>query len=1139
MDDAAERLPSRLTLPVDMGRRVAVLANVLLAPEVTAATGWAAAALARVLDEWDGPGTVVVAGNLLDLRPPYCRPGASPQHAVPAGTLSAPSAEGSAPSAEGEAGTGTDQGTGTKRGTGTDQGTGTGTATRTGDSTAAEDPASASGERVRAALAAYPALADALVRFTADESRRVVCVPGHADRALATCSASRRQLQGLGVTVATGVELVLQTAAGTSVVEVAATLAAAGAWVPGNHDGSAGAGAQEPGTEANEPLAPATELAATEAPWAGLRAPDPANAWQQGVDRLADPGTARRFLTSRLLYRRFARFAWWLLVPYAVVILLGDPGFSAAVTHFLHGRLVSPHVLVRVRQARWGERLTAATVVAVVGLLVLGAVLAVIGRQAWSALGGGPLPAPWRRGADATEAANADGREAARALLAAGRAGLITGATPQAELTHLGAGFFACTGACGEVVEEHPGRLGLPPVFLARRQLAWVELETGAQLHARLLLAHDVEPGATLLERLAARRQTETGTGATVVAAFPQGASWPPAPDLQAVRRRSRRARRWGAAVLAVAGAADLLSAVTPPLRSRLHVVLQLLPLGVSQAAGVLVALAGVALLALARGVRRGQRRAWLVSVAVLATTVVLHAAHGGDVVALCIAAAGLAILLTHQQEFRAASDRPSLRTAVVAVVGGAVLATVAATIAVELSVHVDRDQSRTIPLWRAIQAVVERLGGVRTIELPKHIDGFLTPTLLAVGIMLVVVAVLLATRPVVERATHSGRAAELRARDVVRRHGQGTLDYFALRRDKQWFFYRDSLVAYGLYGGICLVSPDPIGPVSERAHVWSAFRRFADSNGWAVTVMGASEEWLPLYRATGMRDIYIGDEAVVDVQRFSLQGGHMKGLRQAYNRVARYGYTARFVDPARVPVEEAARLVGLLDQSRRGERERGFSMMLGRLFDRRDEGLLMCVVDGPDGVPVALCQFVPAQGIGGFSLDLMRRARGEHPNGLIDFALIATIEHLREQQLRGLSLNFAAMRSILEGERGDGLPVRVERWALERMSSFLQIETLWRFNAKYDPRWLPRYVAYDAAEHLVPSILAIVRAESLWEVPVLGRLIAAAERRKGGGHDDGTGAAGSGGRDTGRAASAAAGTEAPKPPDTSSVSAS
>ncbi len=63
-------------------------------------------------------------------------------------------------------------------------------------------------------------------------------------------------------------------------------------------------------------------------------------------------------------------------------------------------------------------------------------------------------------------------------------------------------------------------------------------------------------------------------------------------------------------------------------------------------------------------------------------------------------------------------------------------------------------------------------------------------------------------------------------------------------------------------------------------------------------------------------------------------------------------------------------------------------------------------------------------------------------------------------------------------------------------MSSFLQIETLWRFNAKYGPEWLPRYVVYDAAEHLVPVAVAILRAESLSEFPVIGRMIAASERR-------------------------------------------
>ena len=53
-----------------------------------------------------------------------------------------------------------------------------------------------------------------------------------------------------------------------------------------------------------------------------------------------------------------------------------------------------------------------------------------------------------------------------------------------------------------------------------------------------------------------------------------------------------------------------------------------------------------------------------------------------------------------------------------------------------------------------------------------------------------------------------------------------------------------------------------------------------------------------------------------------------------------------------------------------------------------------------------------------------------------------------------------------------------------------LQIETLWRFNAKYEPGWLPRYIVFDSAEQFVPAVVPIMRAESLTEVPVIGRLL-------------------------------------------------
>jgi lysylphosphatidylglycerol synthetase-like protein (DUF2156 family) len=157
----------------------------------------------------------------------------------------------------------------------------------------------------------------------------------------------------------------------------------------------------------------------------------------------------------------------------------------------------------------------------------------------------------------------------------------------------------------------------------------------------------------------------------------------------------------------------------------------------------------------------------------------------------------------------------------------------------------------------------------------------------------------------------------------------------------------------------------------------------------------------------------------------------------------------------------------------------------------------LLTVIRGPDGAPAAICQFVPAPGIRGYSLDLMRRDPADHPNGLLDFALCETIEHLRALGYAGLSLNFAALRSTLAGERGDGTMQKAERWLLKRLSNMVQIESLWKFNAKYEPEWLPRYIVFDTAEHLVPVVMAVLRAESIWEMPVVGRFLAAGARRR------------------------------------------
>jgi len=201
---------------------------------------------------------------------------------------------------------------------------------------------------------------------------------------------------------------------------------------------------------------------------------------------------------------------------------------------------------------------------------------------------------------------------------------------------------------------------------------------------------------------------------------------------------------------------------------------------------------------------------------------------------------------------------------------------------------------------------------------------------------------------------------------------------------------------------------------------------------------------------------------------------------------MAKYGYRVDFHDPAHLAPELEHKLRALMSESRRGEVERGFSMTLGRVFSHHDDGLLLAVCIGPSGEPAAFCQYVPAADIDGYSLDLMRRSESdEHLNGLTDFVVVRTIEYLREHGQRGLGLNFAVMRSVLAHETGEGIGHRIERWMLGWLSDSMQIESLWKYNAKFDPDWHPRYAVYDSAENFLTSAIAVAKAESFWELPL------------------------------------------------------
>ena len=553
--------------------------------------------------------------------------------------------------------------------------------------------------------------------------------------------------------------------------------------------------------------------------------------------------------------------------------------------------------------------------------------------------------------------------------------------------------------------------------------------------------------------------------------------------DLFYRRERSRRVAAYGVAAFGVLG---LLSAASHPMRGRLESLLQVFPFLIPRTAAVTLVFVSFALLLTARGLRRGHHLAWLAALSLLVVSVALHVVKAIDVEEAVLATAGAVWLASHRDAFPVSPSRSVTHRALVLAIGGGL-----ATLVVAIGLSATVGQSQRHDVENTPHSIAERFGAddIFPLRLGGH---FGTVLLIALELGLVgsTLWVLLSPRVFAPITGDAHRAERERARELVNRFGGGSLDYFALRDDKQWFFTANSVVAYTVRAGVALVSPDPIGPLDERAPTWAAFMSRAENSGWSVAVLGAAPDWLPVYERSGLRAVYLGDEAVVDCAQFSLEGGAMKSVRQAYNRVGRAGYTATFHDPADLDAALDVELRELAAISRRGEAERGFSMTLSRLFDPADTGLLLSVARDADGVPQAFVQWVPARDLDGWSLDVMRRnTDADLPNGIMDFLVIETIKHVAAQGGGGLDLNFAVLRTLVSGER-TGFLSRLTRAAPAAGSGRAEIESLWRFNAKYQPRWVPRYAVLGSIDALASQGLAMANAEGITELPVLGRFL-------------------------------------------------
>jgi len=495
-------------------------------------------------------------------------------------------------------------------------------------------------------------------------------------------------------------------------------------------------------------------------------------------------------------------------------------------------------------------------------------------------------------------------------------------------------------------------------------------------------------------------------------------------------------------AAAAVVGVVGIVSALTPEFADRSDFVSGLLPPEVPGAARVLALSFGLGLVWLSRALARRRRRAWHLAVLLVVGISLAHLAKGLDVEEATLGLVLLVALVRYRSRFDVPGDPESVRP---------LLTTGAAFFALA-----------------ALAFELQRRG----LAGERWEDG-----LAAVTLVLTARALYLWLRPVSDRIRQSADERRI-ARRLVRSHGDDSLAFFSLRRDKNYFFSptRESFLAYKVVAGVALVSGGPIGAPQEFGELLGEFRRVCHARGWRLALLGVHADLLPVTEALGLRAIKLGDEAVVHPAEFSLEGRSVRKVRQSVARLERAGYVVDVVAAAEVDAELRAEIDRVSDAWRGANAERGFSMAMDDPFGEPETLFAIARCNRRVG---GFLHLVPSAS--GYSLSAMRRDPAT-PNGLMEYLIVEALAWARRAGARELSLNFCVFADVLADPAG-----RVQclaRGVLRAGDRVFQLERLLLFSRKFAPEWRPRYVCVERLTDVPLVAVAYLWVESLLTPP-------------------------------------------------------
>jgi len=488
-----------------------------------------------------------------------------------------------------------------------------------------------------------------------------------------------------------------------------------------------------------------------------------------------------------------------------------------------------------------------------------------------------------------------------------------------------------------------------------------------------------------------------------------------------------------------VAGVVLLVSGALPASRSRMEWLWDLLPAPAIEFSHFLGSLVGVMLLILARAIQRKVDAAYHLAVALLMAGVVLSLLKGLDYEEAIILLVMLLILLPCKSSFYRKSPIFAGRLTS----SWILLAIVAVLCSLWLGIFTYKHIEYRNDLWWQF-------------ALHANAPRFLRASAAAVSVLLIFVFIKLLRGSTYPRETTLDDSADDVSRIVAQ--SRKTTAHLALLGDKRFIFNdsRNAFIMFAVEGRSWIAMGDPVGPEETWDDLLWRFRELCDEyDAWPVFYQ-IDQDNLPLYLQFGLKFLKLGEEAKVDLQSFSLEGGQRKGIRYSHNKLASEGYTFEII-PAKDLDAEMATFEEISANWLESKRTREKRFSLG-YFDPQYIRRTPAAVVRVKGRPVAFANVLQGAEKDELSVDLMRHLPSAE-SGIMDYLFAELMLWGQKEGFKWFNLGMAPLSGLQEGALSP-LWNRTGAFLFRYGEHFYNFQGLRHYKEKFSPVWEPKFLA-------------------------------------------------------------------------------